>query len=582
MKLFKQIGYVFTGKQRWKMAGIFFLQFIETLMEFFSITLILPFVSILTQMDQMEQSSWYGLIRRIFGEQEPQSVLLILTLSMIGLYIVKNLYILLLTNIRVRFLSTNQIRMGARMVNCYMHKPYTFHLQRNTAQIVRNVNSDVSGAFNVIASLFALVSDILIISILVIFLFAVDTVMTLATLIGLAFCSVLYFLVVRRKIREAGEHNREYGAKMIKAIQQAMGGIKEVKIMGREAHFVEVYNHAGTEFVTRRRKYHILSAVPGRLIETVCMGSILGVIAYKIWAGENLAEVVPSLSAFAIAAVRLLPRANAINTHINGIAYHLPSLQALYDDLTESDRQEAAQKLEMEERRKNPKRKNEDGNIVIENIRFTYPETDKAVLENVSMKVPKGSSVGIIGVTGAGKTTLVDLILGLLKPDEGRICYGSMDIHEDYARWRECIGYIPQTIYLIDDTIRKNVALGIADEEISDADVWRALENAQLAEFVRGLKDGLDTVIGERGVRISGGQRQRIGIARALYRDPEILFFDEATSSLDNETESALMEAINTLGSSKTMIIVAHRLTTIEKCDKIFRVADGAVEETTL
>lgn len=579
MELFKQIGYVFTGKQRWKMAGIFLLQFIETLMDFFSVSLILPFVTILTGMDRMEESSWYRLLRGIFGDREPQTMLLILTLSMIGLYVVKNLYIILLTNIRVRFLSVNQIRMGSRMVNCYMYKPYTFHLQRNTAQIVRNVNSDVSGAFNVISSMFALVSDILIIGILVVFLFAVDTGMTLAIMAGLGFCSALYFLVVRKQIRKAGEHNREYGAKMIKAIHQAMGGIKEVKIMGREAYFAEVYREAGTEFVERRRKYHILSAIPSRLIETVCMGSILGVIAYKICVGENLVEVVPSLSAFAVAAVRLLPRANAINTHINGITYNLPCLRAIYEDLTESDRQEAQRLAEEEARRKNPKPKEQDGTIRIENMTFTYPETDKPVLENVNLRITKGSSVGIVGVTGAGKTTLVDLILGLLKPDEGRVCYGSMDIYENYPRWREHIGYIPQTIYMTDDTIRKNIALGVPEEEIDETALWKALENAQLADFVRGLKDGLDTVIGERGVRISGGQRQRIGIARALYRDPEILFFDEATSSLDNETENAVMDAINTIGAEKTMIIVAHRLTTIEKCDRIFRVADGKVTE---
>ena len=560
------------------MAGIFVLQFIETLMDFFSISLILPFVSIITSIEQAQNSTWYLLINRIFGQRDPQQILLVLTLAMIGLYVVKNLYMILLTNVRIRFLSVNQIRMGSRMIDCYMHKPYTFHLQRNTAQIVRNVNSDVSGAFNVIASIFSLVSDVLIILILVIFLFAVDPGMTLAIMAGLAFCSALYFLVVRKMIREAGEHNREYGAKMIKAIHQAMGGIKEVKIMGREAYFAQVYKEAGTEFVERRRKYHVLSAIPGRLIETVCMGSILGVIAFKIWQGENLANVVPSLSAFAVAAVRLLPRANAINTHINGITYNMPCLRAIYEDLTESDRQEEERKKDMEARRRSPKKEERDGNILIENLTFTYPETDKPVLENVNLRIEKGSSIGIVGVTGAGKTTLVDLILGLLKPDGGRICYGAMDIHENYSQWREHIGYIPQTIYMTDDTIRKNIALGVPDEEINEEALWNALENAQLADFVRGLKDGLDTVIGERGVRISGGQRQRIGIARALYRDPEILFFDEATSSLDNETENAVMDAINTLGSEKTMIIVAHRLTTIEKCDHIFRVVDGGVE----
>ena len=223
-----------------------------------------------------------------------------------------------------------------------------------------------------------------------------------------------------------------------------------------------------------------------------------------------------------------------------------------------------------------------ENDISVNAVTYTYPNRDEPVLKDVTLRIRHGESVGIIGVTGAGKTTLIDLMLGLLKPDTGSVCYGALDIYEDYAEWQRHIGYIPQNIYLVDDTIRNNVALGVEAERIDDAAVWRALESAQLAAFVRGLKDGLDTVIGERGVRISGGQRQRIGIARALYNDPEILFFDEATSALDNETEAAVMDAINTLGSSKTMVIVAHRLTTLRDCDVIFKVKDGGVEVTRL
>lgn len=582
MKLFKRLGYVFPRKQRWQMAGLLLMQIIETVFDFCGISLILPFMSVLTDVEALSQAGWYRWITRLIGTQETSVVLLFLTFAMMAIYVIKNAYALFLTNVRMRFISANQIRMGSRMITCYMQKPYTFHLQRNTAQIVRNVNSDVSGAFNVISGLFALVSDALIIITLVAFLFAVDPTMTLAITAGLAFCSAVYFLVVRKKISEAGKHNREYGARMIKAIHQAMGGIKEVKIMGREKYFAEVYNEAGTEYVERRRKYTILAGIPSRLIETVCMCSVLGMIAIKIAGGEDLSAVVPTLSAFALSAVRLLPRANSINGHINTITYHMPSLEALYDDLTESDRYEAKRLLEVEERRKQKKPDCKNGDITLENIAYTYPNTEKPVLSKIDLHIPHGSSVGIVGVTGAGKTTLVDIILGLLKPDEGTVRYGALDIHENYDEWRKHIGYIPQNIYLTDDSIRKNVALGVADKEIDEAAVWRALENAQLADFVRGLKDGLDTVIGERGVRISGGQRQRIGIARALYRDPEILFFDEATSALDNETESAVMEAINTIGSNKTMIIVAHRLTTIEKCEHIFRVEDGQVYETRL
>ena len=319
------------------------------------------------------------------------------------------------------------------------------------------------------------------------------------------------------------------------------------------------------------------------IVERMGMCTILGVLAIKIAGGENLTEVVPRLSAFAVAAIRLLPRANGINACINSITYNMPSLEALYDDLRESEREEAERLREIEQKKQQKKTVSvgqED--IFVRGVTYTYPNKNEPVLKNVDLTIAHGSSVGIVGATGAGKTTLVDLILGLLKPDSGTICYGTLDIHEDYAQWQKHIGYIPQTIYLVDDTIRSNVALGIESDRVDDTTVWRALENAQLAEFVRSLENGLDTVIGERGVRISGGQRQRIGIARALYYDPEILFFDEATSSLDNETEAAVMESINALGSQKTMIIVAHRLTTLRGCDKIYRVDEAGVEETRL
>ena len=577
MKLLRQLGYLFPTKQRWQMAGLFFLQLIETCLDFFGISLILPFVTVLTNTEQISNAGWYRWISGLLGRSDPTSVLLCLTLGMMALYILKNIYALFLTNIRVRFLSRQQIHFGTRMLECYMHKPYTFHLQRNTAEIVRNVHTDVNGAFAVISSLFTIVSDVLIITALVVFLLTVETELTLAVLVGLAFCSALYFLVVRKKIRTAGAHNREYGAKMVQAIQQAMGGIKEVKIMEREPYFSQVYHVAGTEFIERRRRYTLLAAVPSRLLETVCMCSIFGLISLKILRGDDLSAILPSLSAFAVAAIRLLPRANNINNHINSLLYQMPSLDALYEDLRESDRME-------EERRRQPLQNANytNGDIHLENISYTYPETDTPVLRNVNLHIPKGCSVGIVGVTGAGKTTLMDVILGLLSPEEGRVCYGSEDIRKNPTQWHRKIGYIPQNIYMTDDSIRKNVALGVPDEEIDEDAVWRALENAQLADFVRGLKNGLDTVIGELGMRISGGQRQRIGIARALYRDPEILFFDEATSALDNETEQAVMDAIHTLGNSKTMLIVAHRLSTIAACDKIFRVENGTVEETKL
>lgn len=585
MKLFEQLCYIFPAKQRWQFAGLFVLQLIETCLDFLGVSLILPFVKMLVSADTMQSSGWYQMVSRVMGGSPSlENVLLFITILMMLVYIGKNAFMLLLLNLRIKFISHNKIKMSAKMMSCYMRKPYTFHLQRNTSDIIRNITGDVNGAFSVISTIFALIADVLIVAVLAIYLFAVDLVMTLSILAALGFCSIVYFAVVRRKIRNAGQENRKITSKMYKAIQQAMGSIKEVKTMGRESFFAGVYEEAGEQSVDLGRRYAFISAIPGRLIETLCICAVLSVIAVKIAMGAELISVIPSLSAFAVAAIRLMPKANSINHCINNITYNKPSLEALYEDLIETDREEAERQKEIQEKQRQKKTVSvgEERDVFVKNVSFTYPNRNRPVLENVNLTVKCGQSVGIVGATGAGKTTLVDLILGLLKPSKGTVCYGKLDIHEDYAQWQKHIGYIPQNIYMVDDTIRNNIALGIDEEKIDDEAVWSALESAQLADFVRSLEEGLDTVIGERGIRISGGQRQRIGIARALYYDPDILFFDEATSSLDNETEAAVMESISAIGSRKTMIIVAHRLTTLKSCDRIYKVEDGAIVETEL
>ena len=407
----------------------------------------------------------------------------------------------------------------------------------------------------------------------------VDFWLTFAIVSGLVLYSVVYFLIVRGKLKAAGEERRALSMRMIKAIYQAVGGIKEVKVMGRERYFVDSYGANGEAYIQNQKRYTVLSNVPKRLIEILCVTGVLGLVAVKIATRQNLSTIVGSLSAFAVAAIKLMPSANSTNSIINSMSYQMPGLDAICEIIDDNWGKsiEAAQ-LCREDRSHVDQLPHRD--IVIDHVSFTYPEAEVPVLKDVSLTVHPGTSVGIVGVTGAGKTTLVDIILGLLEPQDGQIRYGDRDIREDYAAWQSRIGYIPQNIYLTDESIRANVALGIYEDKIDDAQIWRALEGAQLADFVRGLKNGLDTVIGERGVRISGGQRQRIGIARALYHNPDILFLDEATSALDTETERAVMESIQLLSREKTCIIIAHRLSTIEKCDEIYRVEDGSVFRT--
>lgn len=586
MKILKILNHVFPTKQKLKFLLMFFLSFIGSLMEFAGVSLILPFVNILVN-DNIDKATWYQWLARLLGTSDKVEVLFWLTIGLIGVYVIKNAYLLLLINLRVQLISKNNIVVSSQMIGYFMRKPYTYHLEHNSNEVARTINHDVGSLFSMVSTLFGLVSDAVIAISLIVFLFKVNPTLTTTVAIGIAICSLLYFFVVKKKIREFGQENRQSHVKMNRSIYQAMGAIKEVKIMGREKFFEECYAKYGAEYIDINRRYSVVSAIPSRLIETVCIGGVLGVIAYQIRSNgnmESLKLIVPELSAFAVACMRLLPTANSINSNFSSITYLTPSVEAIYEEITASEEYEARIAREAEEK----KRINGDitvtpnSDIHLKNISFTYPNMEEPVLHDVSMTIPHGTSVGIIGVTGAGKTTLVDIILGLLEPQEGNVCYGDLDIRQDYKQWQDRIGYIPQFIYMTDDTIRNNVALGLYEEDIDEDRVWKALEDAQLADFVRGLKEGLDTVIGERGVRLSGGQRQRIGIARALYYNPEVLFFDEATSALDNETEQKVMEAINALNGTKTMIIVAHRLTTIEKCDQILRVVDGTVEPATL
>ena len=572
--LFAKLKMIFPKKERRYFVLLFFLILINTFFEFLGVSLILPLVNLLISPEQLAGKGWYRLLTRVLPIRDQNTLLLVLVLLIIAVYIIKNLYAIYMSVVQGVFLAKNRINTSAKLLDCFMRKPYTFHLQHNSAELIRSINSDVSSAYEIVSSIMRLITDILITVLLICYLILVDFWLTISIVAGLGLYSVIYFLVVRKKLKDAGEESRELTVRMIKAIVQAVGGIKEVKVMGRERFFVDSYAENGEAFVRIQRRLAILKGVPRHLIEILCVAGVLGLVAVKIALRQDLSSIVGSLSAFAVAAIKLMPSANSINATINGFSYRLPGLNAvceIIDDNWGADIGQAS--IDSESRNRSRRRKQAD--IRVEHVSFSYPEMDEPVLQDLSFTVKAGTSVGIVGVTGAGKTTLVDIILGLLEPQQGRILYGDTDIRDNYEDWQARIGYIPQNIYLTDESIRANVALGLYASQIDDAKVWKALDDAQLGDFVRGLKDGLDTRIGEMGVRLSGGQRQRIGIARALYYDPDVLFLDEATAALDTGTEKAVMAAVNALSREKTCIIIAHRLSTIEDCDAVYEVRDG-------
>ena len=570
---------IFPKKERRYLRKLFLLILIKTAFEFLGVSLILPFINLLVNPGLLEKQIWYRALVSILPGSDRNTLILFLILLIIAVYVFKNLFAIYMAAVQNVFVTRNQLETSARLLGCYLHKPYTFHLQHNTAEIMRSIQTDVGNSYNLVKSLITLTSCILLSGLLIVYLLAIDLWLTLSIVVGLSVYTVVYFLLVRKKLKAAGQEIRRMHTSMIKTIQQGKGSIKEVKLLGREDYFVDAYRANADSYVRNYRRYTILSNVPKHLVEVLCVSGVLGLVAIKVAAKQDLTSMIGSLSAFAVAAIRLLPSANTINSTINTISFQIPSLNAICELVGGENRESSATPVLSEGEAHRDRRQ---ADICVENVSFTYPGTDSPVLKDISFTVRARSSVGIVGVTGAGTTTLVDIILGLLEPQSGRILFGGADIRDDYAGWQNRIGYIPQNIYLADESICENVALGLKRDQIDEARVWKALEAAQLAEFVRSLKDEINTVVGEHGVRLSGGQRQRIGIARALYRDPDILFLDEATSSLDMETERAVMDSIHKLSGEKTCIIITHRLSTIENCDDIYEIANGHISSKCL
>lgn len=402
--------------------------------------------------------------------------------------------------------------------------------------------------------------------------------MTVIVLGLLAVCMGGFIAISKKFARGFGRECQTYKAKIYQWMNQALGGVKEVKVLGREAYFVDSYQTYYKKYAKGLRISRLLAAIPKYIVEMVSMAGLLIAIIIKIKYGRtDIVTFIPQLSAFAVAAFRLMPSVGRINEHVTNILYASPSVELVYHDLKDVESLE-------EEGKKQPEQVLDSEwefrrELYIKKVCYRYPGMEENVIDHAEFVIKKGQIVALIGESGAGKTTLADILLGLLPPQYGKIRADEMDIFKNIDKWHKAIGYIPQTIYLSDDTIRNNVAFGIYEEQIDDEAVTEALKKAQLYEFVDGLSDGVETLVGDRGVRLSGGQRQRIGIARALYHDPEILVLDEATSALDNETETAVMEAIESLRGEKTMIIIAHRLTTIRNADVIYEVVDGKVRE---
>ena len=497
-------------------------------------------------------------------------------LALVVIFAVKNIFLFFQQKAQLKFVYTNQFATSRRMMINFMERPYEYYLNADTSVIQRSITSDVNNMYGLILSLLQLTSEVIVFVCLLAVSFKADVWMTVTVAVLLVAVLMIIKGILKPVMKKAGEENQEYYSGLYKWIDQSVMGIKEIKIANKENYFINEYAKCGAGYVNAVQRYNLYNATPRLLIETVAIAGMIFYMMFQLLRGTPVSDILPQVTALGVAAMRLIPCANRINNHLTAISYFEPFFMGVSDNLQEEIRDESINYDErIYQKQAEIKKLEIKDKIELKDIVYKYPNTDIYIFDHADMEIPIGKAVGIVGTSGAGKTTVVDIMLGLLRLQSGQILADGVEVRRHYHSWLKNIGYIPQTIFMIDASIRRNVAFGYGDDEIDDEKVWYALREAQLDEFVRGLPEGLDTSIGERGIRISGGQRQRIGIARALLEDPEVLVLDEATSALDNETEAAIMDSINRLHGRKTLVIIAHRLQTIEKCDMVYRVEKG-------
>ena len=572
--MIQKFRYIFSRADKFKLVGLVVLMIIGSVLELLAVAVFNPFIEVMMQTSSIADDSFLQFFFQHTNIDSVEGYLIALSFIIAVIYVVKNVYLTFEQNAILSFSYRTRMNLATRLLTTYMNEPYTFHLSKNIAEMQRCLQTDTSQFMSLINSCLQLAVEFVTCLALGVYLFHTSHSITVLIGLLLGLCVFIFFIISKKVSSKLGRQNEFYNAKLFQWINQSLGGIKEVKILQREKYFIDSYRTNYKKVIWGARVNELLAAVPKYIVETVAIvGLVLAIIVKLLFGHGALETFVPQMAVFAVAAFRLLPSVGKINAYVNNVMYTKASLDMIYQDLCEIEKNKP---IEVEWEGKTENWKFMKG-VFAEHITYHYPDSDTEVLHDITLKIPKGKTVALIGPSGAGKTTLADIILGLLPPVSGVVRMDDKNVYENLRSWRQKLGYIPQSIYLSDDTIRNNVAFGIYEEQIDEDAIWKALEKAQLKEFVQGLEKGLDTYVGDRGVRLSGGQRQRIGIARALYHDPEILVLDEATSALDSGTEQAVMESIESLQGLKTMVIIAHRLTTIKNADLIYEVVEGKV-----
>ncbi|UCV06687.1 ABC transporter ATP-binding protein [Dechloromonas denitrificans] len=564
-----KIRSLLTAAERRAAVVLFGLMLIGMVLETLGVGLVVPVIALILQGDLLALHPALVVHLGSLGSMSQRELIVVAMLGLVGAYFLKNAFLAFLIGKQTHFAYNVQEKLSQRLFTIYLRQPYTFHLQRNSAELVRNITGEVGILTGVLTSGLLMLTELLVTAGVACLLLLVEPVGALLAVLVFCGSAWVFNRLTRERITRWGIERQIHDGLRLQHLQQGLGGAKDVKLLGRESEFLAQFQTHNAKSTRIWRLLATLQSYPRLMFEMLAVSGLAVLVLSMLAQQRDLSSIVPTLGLFAAAAFRLMPSVNRILTAVQNLRYTLPVVASLH-----RESQLPAPDLKAAVVTNRPP----FGNVLtISELVYQYPGASRLALEGVSISIRRGESVGLIGASGSGKSTLVDVILGLLEPGGGVVQVDGDDIQQCLRYWQDQIGYVPQSIYLTDDTLRRNVAFGLRDDEIDEAAVQRAIESAQLDTFVNSLPEGLRTIVGERGVRLSGGQRQRIGIARALYHDPAVLVLDEATSALDTATESSVMEAVSALHGSKTIIIVAHRLSTVEKCDRLIRLEAGHV-----
>lgn len=571
----KKLKDILPPSDEWKMTVLLVLMLVAAGLEAAGISTILVFVSAVSDPERLQGIPLLPEIMERFGIESQRDLLIFGSLSLIGIFLFKNIYLVLLEYIKSVFTYNRSRYIALRLFKHYMYAPYTFHLHRNTAELIRNINNEAKTiGSGIISSLLNIATQIMITIAIIIFLFIVEPLITTIILGILGGTGWLLLKLLKEHTQRSGAKAVKEGAHIIQTLNEGLGGIKDTTVLQRQSWFVKRLERSTSTVVKAEIFRDMANRSTDRVIEIVVISSTLLIALILVLQGKEIGSAIPIVALFGASALRLMPSLSIVTGSYNSFRYYSNSLTPVHRDLTSTLYKSHFANTEP---KKNKTILPFNKSIAINNISYTYPHGKKTALKDISLTIPKGSSVGIVGLSGSGKTTLIDILLGLLKPSEGNIQIDGVTIKDNIPSWQRNIGYIPQFIYLADSTIESNIAFGLDIDTINKQQLQNAIRMAQLEDTITKLPDGLKTIIGEHGTRLSGGQRQRIGIARALYHNPQLLIMDEATSSLDNQTERYVMEAIEYLKHDRTIIIIAHRLTTVQNCDILYVMNDGKV-----